>query len=1408
MPTLNATLTQLRARFETSLSKAPCLSDGHYILPYASKRAGFCTTQEKYSIVDELPQAIKSSAHRAFVILADSGMGKTTLGLGLCDYFWHQLESEPRGRVPLYIHLPQYVTKGELSRKLLDDFLKEVINDDDARQIKQQPLLLILDGYDEITDRHNIYTVNHWSRPGYDIKMVTTCRPEVLHNSEEDALFEVSGLSYQTHYLQAFDEQLIQAYLTEFIANPTPAFKARYQNTDWLKNLDNYNYWLKQLPTLRKLAETPFLLTLIVRTLPAVVDAYPDKDELTRSRLSQTDVFELFTQDWFQQQTQRLKSSGQLLFLSDKQCGSYLKAYAQNLAARLIQPDGEINQALLDDTLTLDGRLLEPTHEAGLLDIYGSTHRAHFTTHPEDVKSIRSGCLFNTEGGKFRFLHKSLVEFLAARELFQGLHSEYDLYLNQASADIASTGPGLNRQLIKDIQVIARLVERIKTETAFHDLLLRIIMRSKDTPGLSIMAANAITFLNAAGTSFSGEDFSDIQIPGANLQYALCSGTDFRGANLCGVNFAHAWLAEARMEGAHCRNLTFGELPSLECPENVNALVHYKKPGSNDAYWLAACNDGYAYQWEVKTQKLFKKYNHGSYWFTASVPVTALTVMLREQPLLVTGGANSIYLWSLDTGKVLKKLKTNGSCLAAATYLATAGGEENMIRLWEIPSGSAGPVLRGHTDMVQSISFSADSNWLASGSDDYTIRLWQMPGGVAGRVLREHTGPVQSVSFSADSQWLASGSGDKTIRLWQMPAGAAGPVLLGHTDWVRSVSFSGDSQWLASGSSDNAIRLWQMPNGKAGPVLQGHTNWVQSVRFTADSQWLASGGADKMIRSWQMPDGKAEPVLQGHTDWVRSVSFSADLQWLASGSDDYTIRLWQMPDGVAGPVLQGHTDWVRSVSFSANSKWLASGGDDKTIRLWQMPDGLAGPVLRGHTDSVSSLSFSADSQWLASGSNDKTIRSWHMPDGLAGPVLKGHTDWVRSVSFSANSQWLASGSKDKTIRLWKMPDGVAGPVLQKHAGRVQSVSFSADSQWLASGSKDNTVRLWQVPNGKSELVLQGHAKWVRSVSFSADSQWLASGGDDKTIRLWQVPEGTCSQTIAVWFDIFSLAFTPKAQSWTLAVAGGASNLMLFDRDIAKNTWCISWTHKPPSLTFTGLQLMQSVDLTEDNQRLCQQRGASGAPALTGEAYQAWCSLFQPIPGTAATLHSSIFNTNAQRLDVLEDPWVVTLARKKSATSSSGFFSSSKRQTSMHAFLVIEGVQNHRRFVIHADLTTPDKKVARIEVTSWFSPGSKKEIAAFDAKAYEFRQWAITKEIGLKLLDNIRLDKQKTLAYARVSLGGLGVDYQNCISWCLAQLRKIDIDLPQTWSEGCFINPQTVLPEEAHGSSSYARAIQQ
>ena len=159
----------------------------------------------------------------------------------------------------------------------------------------------------------------------------------------------------------------------------------------------------------------------------------------------------------------------------------------------------------------------------------------------------------------------------------------------------------------------------------------------------------------------------------------------------------------------------------------------------------------------------------------------------------------------------------------------TCVGQE--IRLWNANTGELLKTLIGHTSVVNSVAFSPDGNTIASGSGHWwgyegkastgeEVRLWNANTGELIKTLTGHKDVVSSVAFSPDgnyivsgdwSDWdgyLSSGTWSGEIRVWDAHTGEHLKTLTGHTGGVSSLTFSPDGKVLASGRTDGTILLW------------------------------------------------------------------------------------------------------------------------------------------------------------------------------------------------------------------------------------------------------------------------------------------------------------------------------------------------------------------------------------------------------------------------------------------------------------------------------------------------------------------------------------------------------------------------------------------------------------------------
>jgi WD40 repeat protein len=237
---------------------------------------------------------------------------------------------------------------------------------------------------------------------------------------------------------------------------------------------------------------------------------------------------------------------------------------------------------------------------------------------------------------------------------------------------------------------------------------------------------------------------------------------------------------------------------------------------------------------------------------------------------------------------------------------------------------------KGHTALIYHVAFSPDGKLLATAGFDNVVKLWEWPSGKEVRTLAGHTGPVYSVAFHPGGTILASGSLDKTIRLWNPADGKLIREIKGHTDIVDSIAFNKDGKLLASGSSDKTVRLWNPDDGKEVKNLGAQPGTVYSVAFSPDGKWLASAGHSEPGAS---ATGAAKPAAPAPGAKPGEPPASAT-----------GIKLWDTTSWKETKILKGHDGSVTGVLFTPDSTNLLSiGMMDRIVRLWNISEPGAKP---------------------------------------------------------------------------------------------------------------------------------------------------------------------------------------------------------------------------------------------------------------------------------------------------------------------------------------------------------------------------------------------------------------------------------------------------------------------------------
>jgi WD40 repeat protein len=236
-------------------------------------------------------------------------------------------------------------------------------------------------------------------------------------------------------------------------------------------------------------------------------------------------------------------------------------------------------------------------------------------------------------------------------------------------------------------------------------------------------------------------------------------------------------------------------------------------------------------------------------------------------------------------------------------HRALSGGQDGVVRLWDLDSGKLVRELKGHTQCAFAVGFGPDGRraystgggpapW--SDGTDSAVRVWDLETGQEIRRLEGHKGRVLDLAISPDGHRVLTG-GDTRLILWDADTGREIRRLLGHIGLIASVAFLPDGRHVVSGSYDRTIRLWELASGQELHRFLGHPHEVTCVAASPDGRRLLSSDyPGHELRFWDVAGRRLiRRVDWGGTSPIRG-AFSPDGRYAIWGSADGALRMYHI----------------------------------------------------------------------------------------------------------------------------------------------------------------------------------------------------------------------------------------------------------------------------------------------------------------------------------------------------------------------------------------------------------------------------------------------------------------------------------------------------------------------------------
>ncbi len=479
--------------------------------------------------------------------------------------------------------------------------------------------------------------------------------------------------------------------------------------------------------------------------------------------------------------------------------------------------------------------------------------------------------------------------------------------------------------------------------------------------------------------------------------------------------------------------------------------------------------------------------------------------------VICTYGDKKIRVWSRETGNQIWDFEITPQVMAMGNYFSATitadnasvivSSKERIAVLDFKTKAVLGSIVRPAGGSSSSkVAISPDSQRMLISSEN-GMSMYDLPSLRVSHTYKGHTGVVNRVTFSPDGRLALAAYETKNLILWDLQAGKRLRTFRGHQGAITAAAFFPDGKGFISSSEDTTLKIWSIEKEKAARTLSGHQAPVTSVAVSKDGRYAVSGSQDFTVRIWDVRQGKQVKALrkkrtQPLENAVTSVVFSPDGKYVVVGYD-------------AGSNFRGR---IARKGQDCTKEALEDLGDANVI-LWDISTGKEKKKMFMYTHNVYSVDISPDGKYAISTGlplvvpGDEDIQAiemtlWNLSNGCPIKNFEGHDIDARTAVFSPDGRSVLSGSSDLTVRIWDTATGKVTKSLAIHTSRVNSVAISPNGKFGLSGSDDTTMILWDLSTGHWLSFLGAHED-ERWLIFDASGYWDASANGGELVAMVQ-----------------------------------------------------------------------------------------------------------------------------------------------------------------------------------------------------------------------------------------------------------------------------------------------------------------
>ena len=551
--------------------------------------------------------------------------------------------------------------------------------------------------------------------------------------------------------------------------------------------------------------------------------------------------------------------------------------------------------------------------------------------------------------------------------------------------------------------------------------------------------------------------------------------------------------------------------------------------------------------------------------------INAISVTSDEQEIISASDDRTLKFWCLTSGECLHSREYDD----AVTSIVITHDNNNQYVFFSVDNSiniihsKSKDIIRSipaHSERINSLLLSSDSENLISISDDETIKVWNLdeifcdPGNhFIPKVKFGYLVKNLLLSPIEKSLLFTTIDDEKLVGIWEWESGKL-DFIEGHSSPINALTITPDSKQIITTSSEptpddsveEVIYIWDLENKKLLVTLKDHEQSINAVTISPNGQRFVSASQDKRIKIWDLLTREELVPEKKHLNTVIEIKICLDGQYAISSSDDETLRVWEIKSGSCLNTLSSIgqiLDFIikdQQIIFTSSSE---SGSDIYYVQNFLLKDTQT-TLIGSHDSLISAIVNTPDGKYIVSASTDHSenlvVRDLSSKDFRKD--LEAHDDAIQALKLSPEKGWLISYSEmrtviwdlekferlytfegrtissehlnisnninifpkdhyqitanDRDVNIWDLYTGQLLYTFKVDSDYLTAAAITHNHKYLISTNKSNNLDIRSLERNKLEYSFLGHTKLITSIILSPCDRYIISISEDYTLKVW------------------------------------------------------------------------------------------------------------------------------------------------------------------------------------------------------------------------------------------------------------------------------------------------------------------